>query len=278
MLFAQDRIIRGVVFDDSGQPLPYAMLGVKEKSMGTITNNIGEFVLKVPRDKYVSTDSLIISFLGYHKHTALLADLKDSANHFVLINNPRELAEVVLMPHTSKRKTIGRANAAGMVKTPFFSSRESADDELGREVGAILELPRGVCRLVDANLHIAYNPYARIKLRLMIYNLNREGLPHESVLNQDVLLDLAYQQTGWIKVDLTPYALTFDGGMELAVCFQWIESKLPPDVPKHIWVGIPAAYPYSGNKLLRRDSAQDIWTTIKGTRPSIYLTIDHRRS
>jgi hypothetical protein len=278
LVFSQDRIIHGVVLDETGQPLPYAMLGVKEKSIGTITNDIGFFTLKIPNNKYVSTDSLIISFLGYHKHAVLLADLKDSANLFTLINNPQVLAEVVVMPHTSKRKTVGRANAAGMMQTPFFTSREAVDDELGREVGAILELPEGKCRLVDANIYLAPNPYASIKFRLMIYNVNEEGLPHETLLNQDILLDLGYQQTGWNKVDLTPYNLVFDGGTELAVCFQWIKSEFPTDLRlKHIWIGIPCAYPSVGNKVLRRESSQDIWTAIKGSRPSIYLTVDSRK-
>jgi len=278
LTFAQDKVIRGVVFDDTGQPLPYAMLGIKEKSIGTITNDIGYFTLKVPIDKYIPTDSLIISHLGYHKHTVSLSDLKDSANHFNLRNQPQELAEIIVTPHTSSRKTIGRANAFGIVQIPFFTTRENVDDELGREIGTIVKLPKGMCHLVDANIHITPNPYASIKLRLMIYSVNSQGLPHETLLNQDILLDLAYQQTGWNTVDLTPYSLVFEGDTELAVCFQWIKSELPTDLRmKHIWVGIPSAYPSTGHKALRRESSQDVWTTIKGTKPSIYLTVDKRK-
>ena len=51
------------------------MLDVKEKPLGTITNDNGAFVLKIPNDKYVSTDSLIISFLGYHKQAGLILTL-----------------------------------------------------------------------------------------------------------------------------------------------------------------------------------------------------------
>jgi hypothetical protein len=194
------------------------------------------------------------------------------------MSNPQVLAEVIVMPHVTKRKTPGRANAAGMMQTPFFTSRESVDDELGREIGAIIELPKGICRLVDANIYIAPNPYASIKLRLMIYGVNEEGLPHETLLNQDILVDLGYQQTGWIKVDLSPHNLIFDGRTELAVSFQWLKSESPKDLRlKHIWVGIPCAYPSFGNIVLRRESSQDKWTTIKGSRPSIYLTVDSRR-
>lgn len=277
-IFAQDKVIGGVVLDDTGQPLPYAMLGIKEKAIGTITNDVGYFALKVPIDKYVSTDSLIISFLGYHKHVIPLADLKDSANHFILKSKVQELVGVVVMPHTLIRKTVGRANSFGMVQIPFFTSREAVDDELGREIGTILKLPKGMCRLVDANIYIAPNPYASVKLRLMIYSINNEGLPHETLLNQDILLDLTNQQTGWNAIDLTPYNLIFDGDTELAVCFQWIRSELSTNLrSKHIWIGIPSAYPSTGNKVIRRESSQDVWTAIKGTRPSIYLTVERRK-
>ena len=205
LIFAQDKVIHGVVFDDANQPLPYAMLGVKEKP-------------------------------------------------------------------------IGRANSFGLVQTPFFTSREFVDDELGREVGTMLKLPKGTCRLIDANIYVAPNPYAGIKLRLMIYSVNEQGLPHEALLNQDILLDLAYQQTGWNKIDLSPYHLIFDGGTELAVCFQWIQSELPTDLRlKHIWVGIPCAYPSPGNSMIRRASSQDVWTAIHGTKPSIFLTVESRK-
>jgi len=278
LTFAQDKVIRGVVFDDTGLPLPYAMLGVKEKSIGTITNDIGHFALKVPVDKYIPTDSLIVSYLGYHEHTVPLADLKDSANHFILISKPRELTGIVVMPYTTTRRTIGKANTVGLTFTPFFSSRESADDELGREIGTILKLSKGTNRLVDANINIGHNPYAKIKLRLMIYNINSQGLPHEALLNQDILLDLAYQQTGWSRIDLSPYNLIFEGGTEIAVCFQWIESELPTDLRvKHIWAGIPCAYPSPGNMMIRRASSQDVWTSVKGAKPSIYLTVERRR-
>ena len=278
LVFVQDKVISGIVFDDAGQPLPYAMLGVQGKTMGTITNDTGHFILKIPIEKYVSIDSLIISYLGYHKHAVLLADLKDSANHFTLLSKPQELAEIIVMPQTTTRKTIGRANAFGMVQIPFFTSREAVDDELGREIGIMLTLPKGACRLIDANIYIARNPYAGIKLRLMIYSINDEGLPHETLLHQDVLLDVANQQTGWNKIDLSPYNLIFDGGAELAVCFQWIRSELPADVHlKHIWVGIPSAYPSAGNKAACRASSQDVWTTINGTKPSMYVTVDSRK-
>jgi len=278
LVFAQDKTIRGIVFDDTGEPLPYAMLGIKGKSLGTITNDVGYFTLRIHIDKYVSTDSLIISYLGYHKYAILLDNLKDSANHFTLISKPQELAEIRVMPHTSTRKTIGKTNTTGIAQIPFFTTRETVDDELGREIGTILKLPKGTCRLVDANIYIARNPYSSIKLRLMIYSINNQGLLHETLLNQDVPLDLTYQQTGWNKVDLTPFSLTFDGGTELAVCFQWIKSELPSDLTlKHIWVGIPSTYPSVGHTVIRRESSQDVWTTIKGTKPSMYLTVESRK-
>jgi len=280
MIYAHEKIVRGTIFDDAGMPLPYAMLGVKGKSIGTISNDAGYFVLRIPLEKYVSTDSIIVSYLGFHNHTIPLANLIDSVNTITasLISKPIELVEVIVMPQSISQKRVGRANGYGAVRTPFFLNREAVDDELGREVGTLLRLPKGMCRLLDANIYIAPNPYASIKLRLLIYDVNNQGLPHEVILNQDILLDYTYKQTGWNRVDLTPYNLILDGDTEIAICYQWIKSELPSDSrTKNIWIGIPCAFPSAGNKVIRRESSQDIWTAIKGVKPSIYLTVENRK-
>lgn len=56
--------ISGIVSDkDSGEPLPYATLGIYKKGKGTVTNSAGRFSFKItPEDL---TDSLRISHIGF---------------------------------------------------------------------------------------------------------------------------------------------------------------------------------------------------------------------
>jgi hypothetical protein len=56
--------ISGIIIDDeSGEPLPFATISLKNSGKGTITNNNGEFGLKITYD--FLTDTLSVSYLGF---------------------------------------------------------------------------------------------------------------------------------------------------------------------------------------------------------------------
>ena len=56
--------ITGIITDyETGEPLPFATIGIVSKGRGTITNNNGEFGLKITVD--CINDSLSVSYLGY---------------------------------------------------------------------------------------------------------------------------------------------------------------------------------------------------------------------
>jgi len=56
--------ISGIIVDnESKEPLPFATIGLKNKGKGTVTNNNGEFGLKITRD--CLADTFLVSYLGY---------------------------------------------------------------------------------------------------------------------------------------------------------------------------------------------------------------------
>ncbi|HUX94397.1 MAG TPA: carboxypeptidase-like regulatory domain-containing protein [Bacteroidales bacterium] len=56
--------ITGTITDsESGEALPYATIALKNKGKGTVTNNNGEFGMKIARD--MMNDTLSFSYLGY---------------------------------------------------------------------------------------------------------------------------------------------------------------------------------------------------------------------
>jgi hypothetical protein len=58
------KYITGVIVDDeSSEPLPFATIGLKNKGKGTVTNNNGEFGLKITPDLF--SDTISVSYLGY---------------------------------------------------------------------------------------------------------------------------------------------------------------------------------------------------------------------
>lgn len=61
--------ISGSVFDKAtGEVLPYAHISIKGRSVGTVTNEAGQFTFHIPQN-FFNTDSLLISFVGYESIT-----------------------------------------------------------------------------------------------------------------------------------------------------------------------------------------------------------------
>jgi hypothetical protein len=59
------RLISGTVVDEeSGEPLPFATIGLRNKGRGTVTNNNGEFQLRITPD--CINDTLSLSYLGFN--------------------------------------------------------------------------------------------------------------------------------------------------------------------------------------------------------------------
>lgn len=69
----QYRIITGKVEDaNTGSPLQFASILLKNSTVSTVTNSDGEFTFKVPADK--SGDSLQVSYLGYRNQVVAVGD------------------------------------------------------------------------------------------------------------------------------------------------------------------------------------------------------------
>ena len=61
---AKVKYITGKIIDDeTSEPLPFATIALKNKGKGTVTNNNGEFGLKITSDLF--NDTLSVSYLGY---------------------------------------------------------------------------------------------------------------------------------------------------------------------------------------------------------------------
>ncbi len=90
-----------VVDSNSGDPLVYATVTVEENNISTITNNEGEFSLKVPAD--LTKGKVIVSFLGYKDRSMSLADFKPDKNRIKLDPSVIALASVnITTPKSAK--------------------------------------------------------------------------------------------------------------------------------------------------------------------------------
>jgi len=84
------KTISGIITDsESGEPLPFATIGIMTKGKGTVTNNNGEFGLKITND--CIDDSLSISYLGYFDRQI---PVKEAIENYFNIKMKREYISI----------------------------------------------------------------------------------------------------------------------------------------------------------------------------------------
>ena len=87
--------IRGRVFDKNDkQPLPYANIFLAGTSIGTVTNDAGQFVLKL-HSKYLY-DTVSISCIGYKNHQERVASMAGSYRDYPLKPDAISIQEVII--------------------------------------------------------------------------------------------------------------------------------------------------------------------------------------
>ncbi len=90
---------RGKVVDaETGTPLVFASVAVKESNVATVTNIDGEFIIKIAEAQ--SARNLEVTFLGYKSKVVPLTDLKENGykNVISLTQAPIPIKEIIVRP------------------------------------------------------------------------------------------------------------------------------------------------------------------------------------
>ncbi|MEO1053253.1 MAG: carboxypeptidase-like regulatory domain-containing protein [Bacteroidota bacterium] len=105
-LLGQTQVIKGRVIDlNNKRPVPYASVGIVNSSIGTATNDLGEFELKYACPEQCT---LKISSIGYKTYTLVLTEA--SIGTIALTPSPKVLKEVVVRSkQIDARKVVKKA-------------------------------------------------------------------------------------------------------------------------------------------------------------------------
>jgi hypothetical protein len=90
---------RGKVVDsETGEPLVFASVAVKETNVATVTNIDGEFVIKISETQ--TSRNLEVTFLGYKNRTVPLTELREDGykNVISLTAAPIPIKEIIVKP------------------------------------------------------------------------------------------------------------------------------------------------------------------------------------
>lgn len=268
--YSQEKIISGKVWNfENNEPLPYVNIGIKNKTVGTVSNNNGLFKLLL-NDKVTSKDTVIFSYIGFKTEKYLISEFNKIKEPILLQPKNMELDEVVVSSKKIKLKSkkIGRTSKGlGLTHMNFYSYYEKdVDDRLSKERGMKLKIRRN-CHIEGLNFKITSNDFTSLKFRVNFYKIEN-GFPTELLVKENIVFVIKDNFLGWFKVDLEPYEIYLKEDVEeVAVTIQWLESVKKNEKSKYFSIST-AASPL--NTAYFREKAMDTWTK-GGQSLSFYL-------
>lgn len=258
--FCQAATINGEVRDaESNNVLPYVTIGVAGKSVGTVSSKEGRFRLEL-NGQVLANDTIVFSHIGYEIQKIAVGNFSQYKGIVLLREKPTELAEVVFIPKTIKRKQkqIGRSSKGlGLTHFNFYTAYEkNVDDRLSKEVGMKLKIRRS-CQLKDLNFYVSGNQFSSLKFRIYFYNI-KNGLPGDIIIDDNVIVEIKNNYEGWVKVDLSTYKIRFGKEVEedIAITMQWIESVKSAPSSKFFSISTASS---PAHTMFYREKAMDTW-------------------
>lgn len=112
-----EKPITGKITDENGNPLPGVTVLIKGTTIGTLTNNDGNFSLETSKENEI----LVISFVGYNKEEIKIGETK--VLNIVLRSSNETLDEVIVTGSFDKRTAMESSIAISVLKSDFINKQ-----------------------------------------------------------------------------------------------------------------------------------------------------------
>lgn len=237
--------IEGVIKDaKTNESLSYVNVGVIGKSVGTVTDNNGHFILTLNNN---GVDSLKISMIGYISKTYLVSAFLAgyTAGKIITISPVTyQLSEVKIAGGKLKQAVLGNTTQSKSTDAGFTSNK------LGNEIGEVIKVKRSPTFLKQFNASLAHPASDSVKLRLNFYSVDG-SLPGKILQQQNIFVTVKRGDEK-IIVDLTPYKIVVDD--KFFVSLEWIENAKGS--------GLMFSASLFSSPIISRETSQDKWEKI----------------
>jgi len=266
----KSQIITGRILDSSNnEPLEYVGIGVINTSIGTITDEKGNFKIDVRGQ--LPKAVVRISMISYKPQTFTIDKLTGKENIIKLIAAPMQLAEVVVKPSGKPRKV----GTTDYTRTGSCCGWGGSDYSKGNEIGTKIELGASSVRLNILHVHVQRQAFDSSLYRLHIRNIV-DKLPFNELLTNNIMITIT-KETGWVDIDLSKYNIVLQG--DIALTLEWVKvfgvnKNREMKINDKMWT----EYILFNQKINRgviytRWGTEAKWTMSENGSPSIYLTV-----
>ncbi len=199
---------------DTGDPIPYANIGILDKNRGTLSEPDGTFELVLPQT--LRKDTLRISCIGYAPLAIPIQAWQNGT--FALQPDSKVLEEVRI---EAKRST-------KVARLGWMSGRDGIvpfDTLQGGAVAALLlELPASPVWVQKIQFRLLYNSKDTLRFRLHFFTYDSlNDCPGEELLHKEIVLE-AQKRFGWVRIDLEEWNISLLH-RKLFVGFEWMDTQ-----------------------------------------------------
>lgn len=223
-LYAQS--LQSTILDfNTNKPIPYVNIGILGKSIGTVSDEEGNFTLDAPKTGWSTRDTLRFSSIGYQSVDYVLLHENQFPKTIALKPLTLILPTVVINPKKFKRaKVLGHRNDSPKMVFYFQSNR------LGTELCNLIEVKKGSYFLKKAQFNIAQNKFGLLYFRVHVYE-NDAGKPSANLLRQELIVSTDLK-SGTLSVDLTPHNLVLKKDFFLGL--EWVKTLNKGNISKDL--------------------------------------------
>jgi hypothetical protein len=188
-------------------PLAFVNVGIPNKGVGTVTNELGVFTLTIPDS--LKTEKLKISTIGYKCKTVGTSALAASPIIF-MASQAFNLKQVTILPHKIKQTVLGnKTTSQTMVVT-------SSGKSLGWEIATFLNIKHKQTYLKTLKISMVKNPYVNAKYRINVYAKDANGNIGDNILKKQII-GMFPTTSSVMDIDLSKYNLYVDNDVFVAV-------------------------------------------------------------
>ena len=207
--FTQTEVSGRVIGSGSGDYIPFVNIGVKGKSIGTVSGPDGKFELDIKE----LDNEVTFSAIGFETRNISGKDLIN-ATIVELQSKNYHIEEIVI-----SSKGYGEEQIFGVKNEKRGKSIGFGSSLLGTEIGAPIRIDKPTF-LKSANFVINHAKGDSLFFRINIYQFD-DGKIGENLLKENILI-MQKQEKGTITIDLSNYNLVLENDVLLAL--EWIKD------------------------------------------------------
>ncbi|TQI71144.1 carboxypeptidase-like protein [Gramella sp. Hel_I_59] len=257
--FSQERVIEGIVTNSKNENLDFVNIGIKNKNIGTITDEEGNFQLVI-NDKN-KEDTLSFSYVGFGELNLRISDvINNDIKNFKLKEKSTELDEIVIHTKKKKEKELGTTSYVSMVAG--YVRADNDKNKNIQEFAKELKIKKP-SKILDLNINLFNVNVDTTSFRVNFYSI-KDDLPFEKISSKNIIIEQNIEN-GWNSFDLEKFNLKFEN--PVFITLEYLPKTKDEEEP----------FRYSGQllgKSITRSSSFGTWDIKKGISMSMYVTVE----